>query len=211
MDQLMQDVRFAVRTLLQSPMITAMCVLCLSVGIGLNANIYGAVYMAFQRPLPFVDPERVVSIQQRQVKRGFDNVTMGWQTFKDLREQVTSFEQVSAMSFRSITITDGDEPVRLQGELVSWSLFPMLGIQPAIGRNFRPDDDSHGAPDVVILGHGVWERRYSADSTVVGRSIQVNGLPHTVVGVMPAGFMFPEAEEAWVPITPRLEKRDGDP
>ena len=134
MDQLIQDIRFAFRTLTKTPMVTALSVLCLSVGIGLNANIYGAVYMAFQRPLPFSDPERVVTLEERQEKRGFGSSLMGYQKFKDLREQSTVLEEVAGASFRSITITDGEEPVRLQGELISWNLFSMFGVAQRIGR-----------------------------------------------------------------------------
>jgi putative ABC transport system permease protein len=210
MDQLMQDVRFAIRTLIKTPMLTTLCVLCLAVGIGLNANIYGAVYMAFQRPLPFANPERVVTLEEHHLKRGFNSESMGYQKLKDLREQAAGLEQVAGMSFRSITITDGEEPVRLQGELVSANLFPMLGVAPMLGRHFRADEDVYGAPDVILLGYGVWESRYGADSSLIGRVIQVNGLPHTVVGVMPKGFMFPEAEQAWVPLAPRVETRPGD-
>jgi len=211
MDQLLQDIRFAIRTLTKAPLVTTLCVLCLAVGIGLNANIYGAVYMAFQRPLPFADPDHMVQLELKQVKKGFVNQTMGWQQFKDLREKSASLTDIAGISFRSISLTDGDEPVRLQGELVTWNLFPMLGVAPVVGRHFRPDDDKIGAPDVIMLGHGIWERRFGGDSSVVGRVISVNGLPHTVIGVMPRGFKFPEQEEAWVPMAPRVEGRKGDP
>jgi len=83
----------------------------------------------------------------------------------------------------------------------------MLGVQPHLGRFFRPDEDAPGAAGAIILGYGVWEKRYAADSSIIGRSIPVNGQPHTIVAVMPKGFMFPEREEAWVPIVPRLDGR----
>jgi putative ABC transport system permease protein len=211
MDSILQDIRFAIRSLTKSPLLTTLCVLCLSVGIGLNANIYGAVYMAFQRPLPFADPEHIVTIEQRQLKRGFTAGSMGWQQFKDMRDQAGSVTDFAGISFRSISITDGDEPVRLEGELVTHNLFRLLGVSPIIGRNFRPDDDVKGAPDVIMLGYGIWERRWAGDSSIVGKSISVNGLPHTVIGVMPKGFKFPEQQEAWVPMAPRVEGRPGDP
>src|SRR6185503_4049860 len=210
MDTLMQDVRFAIRTLIKAPLFTTLCVLCLAIGIGLNANIYSAVYAVFQRPFPYADPDRLVALEERNTKRGFDNETMPFETFQDLQAQTTSFDQMAAISFRSINITDGEEPVRLQGELISWNLFPMLGVRPHIGRAFRPDEDVAGAPGAIILGYGVWEKRYGADSSIIGRSLPVNGAPHTVVGVMPKGFMFPEREEAWVPITPRLDGHARD-
>lgn len=210
MDALMQDIRFAIRTLTKAPLFTALCVLCLAVGIGLNANIYSAVYAVFQRPFPYADPDQLVSFEQRHLKRGFENQTVSYETFKDIQKQATYFDQSAGMSFRSITITDTDEPILLQGELVSWNLFPMLGVQPHIGRFFRPDEDVAGAPAAIMLGYGIWEKRYAADSSIIGRSLPVNGLPHTVVGVMPRGFMFPDRDEAWIPMAPLLERRTRD-
>ena len=204
MDSLMQDVRFALRTLAKAPLFTTLCILCLAIGIGLNANIYSAVYAVFQRPFPFANPEQLVAFQERNLKRGFENQATSYENFKDFRDQSTAVE-LAGYSFRSITITDGQEPVRLQGEQVSWNLLSMLGVQPHIGRTFRKDEDQKGAPDVIVLGYGVWSERYAADSAIIGRTLPVNGLPHTVIGVMPPGFMFPEREEAWIPIAPRLD------
>src|SRR5689334_3326316 len=126
MDQLMQDIRFAARSLMKTPLVSALCVLCLAVGIGLNSNIYGAVFMAFQRPLPYASPERLVTVRERQIKTG-QLGGIGYQKFFDLSQKSSAFEQMGATTFRSISITDGEEPIRLQGEMVSWTLFPMLG------------------------------------------------------------------------------------
>jgi putative ABC transport system permease protein len=210
MDTLVQDIRFALRTLAKAPLFTALCVLCLAIGIGLNANIYSAVYAVFQRPFPYADPDRLVAIEERDTKRGFTNQSMPFEVFQDLQQQATAFDGMAAISFRSINITDKDEPIRLQGELISWNLFPMLGVRPYLGRVFRPDEDAPGAAGAIILGYGVWEKRYGADSSIIGRSLPVNGAPHLVIGVMPKGFMFPEREEAWVPIVPRLDGRARD-
>ena len=207
MDSLLQDVRFAIRTLAKAPLFTTLCVLCLAVGIGLNANIYSAVYAVFQRPFPFADPESLVSFEERNLKRGFSTPATSYENFENFRDQSPALD-LAGFSFRSITITDGEEPVRLQGEQVSWNLLSMLGVQPHIGRTFRPDEDRKGAAGVIVLGYGVWTERYAGDSSIIGRTLPVNGAPHTVIGVMPQGFMFPELEEAWIPIAPRL---DGNP
>jgi putative ABC transport system permease protein len=206
MDTLMQDIRFAIRTLAKAPLFTTLCVLCLSIGIGLNANIYSAVYAVFQRPFPFADADALVSIEERHTKRGFIAQWMGFETFSDLRDQAGTLD-MAGYAFRSISITDGEEPVRLQGSLVSWNLFPMLGVRPHIGRHFRPDEDVPGAAGAIMLGYGIWEKRYASDSSIIGRTLPVNGKPHTVVGVMPKNFMFPEREEAWVPNAPLLDGR----
>src|SRR5687768_13914568 len=109
METLMQDIRFAIRTLAKAPMFTTLCVLCLSIGIGLNANIYSAVFAVFQRPFPFASPERLVTVQQHHNERGFDNVTMPWKAFKEVQRQATSFDEIAGYTFRSVTITDTDE------------------------------------------------------------------------------------------------------
>jgi putative ABC transport system permease protein len=210
MDSLAQDIRFAVRTLTKSPMFTTLAILCLAVGIGVNVNVYSAVYAAFLRPFEFADSRQLTVISDRHEQRGWEADVFSFETFKDLRAQADVFSDVAGMSFRSITLTDGEEPVRLQGELISWNLFPMLGVQPHIGRTFRADDDVPGAPGVVMIGYDVWERRYAADSAIIGRALIVNGHPHVLVGVMPKGFMFPEREEAWIPMTPALEGRPRD-
>src|SRR5687768_14609334 len=194
MDSLVQDVRFALRTLAKSPLFTTLSILCLSVGIGLNANIYSAVYAVFQRPFPFANPEELVSFQERNLKRGFNAPATSYENFKDFRDRSPALD-LAGYSFRSITITDGQEPVRLQGELVSWNLLSMLGVQPHIGRTFRQDEDQKGAAGVIVLGYGVWKERYAGDSAIIGRTLPVNGAPHTVIGVMPQGFMFPELQE----------------
>ncbi|MEK7400934.1 MAG: ABC transporter permease [Gemmatimonadota bacterium] len=205
MDQLLQDIRFAIRTLVKAPIFTTLCVVCLAIGIGLNANIYGAVYAVFQRPFPYADPERLVSLDMHQTRGGFNNQTMPFETFQDLQAQTTAFDQLAASTFRSVTITDGDEPVRIQGQAVTWNLLPMLGVRPMLGRHMRPDEDVVGAAPVILLGYGLWQRRYAGDSAIVGRVLPVNGQPHTVIGVMPQGFKFPEQEEAWIPAAPLLD------
>jgi putative ABC transport system permease protein len=205
MDQLLQDIRFAIRTLVKAPLFTTLCVLCLAIGIGLNANIYSAVYAVFQRPFPYAEPERLIQLELVQTKRGFTNRAMPFESFQDLQSQTTAFDHLAASSFRSITLTDGDEPVRVQGQAVSWNLLPMLGVRPVLGRFMRPDEDVIGAAPVILIGYGLWQRRYAGDSSIVGRVLPVNGRPHTVIGVMPQGFMFPEQEEAWIPAAPLLD------
>ncbi|MEX2179665.1 MAG: ABC transporter permease [Gemmatimonadaceae bacterium] len=207
MDRLIQDVRFAARTLAGAPLVTTLCVLCLAIGIGVNSNIYSAVYAAFLRPFGFAEPERLVSVEESFPQRGWRDVSLSYETLKDLREGTTGFEQLAASSFRSLTLGGGDEPIRVRSNLVTWNLFPLLGVSPMLGRQFRPDDDVPGAPAVLMLGHGVWERRFSSDSTIVGRAVTVDNEPYLVIGVMPRGFRFPFQEEAWVPMAPRLDGR----
>ena len=96
-------------------------------------------------------------------------------------------------------------PERFQGAAITWDMFPILGVQPVLGRHFRADDDRPGAEPVVMLSHEVWQRRYQGDPNIIGRSVTVNGRPHTVVGVMPIGFSFPENQKIWIPLGPTAE------
>ena len=210
MESLSQDIRFAFRTLIKAPLFTTLCVLSLAVGIGVNVNIYSAVYAAFFRPFGFDRPDRLVILEDRQPQRGFATPAFAYETFQDLQQRVPGIEQSAMTAFRSLTLTDGDEPVRLQGNASSWNLFPLLGIRPHVGRLFRPEDDRPGAPRSVILGYDIWATRYRADSARIGTHISVNGEPHVLIGVMPKGFMFPEREEAWVAAGPLLDGRPRD-
>ena len=111
------------------------------------------------------------------------------------------------MSGRTLALTEGVEPERLQGSAITWDLFPVLGVAPILGRHFNAEDDRPGAEPVVMLSHEVWQRRYQGDPSLVGRSVSVNGRPHTVVGIMPPKFSFPEDQKIWVPLGPLATKR----
>ncbi len=131
---------------------------------------------------------------------------MSYQNLRDWKEQTTAFSSIAATSGRSIALSDGAEPERYQGAAITWDLFPTLGVPPALGRHFNADDDRPGAEPVVILSDEIWQRRYNGDRAIVGRSVTVNGRPHTVVGVMPPKFSFPENQKVWIPLAPIAEK-----
>ncbi len=150
----------------------------------------------------FENPDELMVLQETYPKRDIDDASPSFRNFRDWQNQAQSFSGIAAQSVRSLTLTDLEEPVRLQGGTVTWNLFPVLGVQPILGRGFREDEDQPGAPGTVLLGHDVWVQRFSADAGIIGRTIQVNAKPHTVVGVMPPRFKFPENMELWVPITP---------
>jgi len=204
METLLTDLRFAARTLRKSPSFTALAVLCLALGIGVNTTIFSVVNGALLRPFPFEDPDRLVMLNGTYPKNGWDDAGLSYLDFRDWQAGSTSFTQVAGYDWRSLTISDGDEPERLAGGSVTWNLFPMLGIRPQLGRGFRADEDQPGAEKVVLLSDELWGRRFNRDPAVVGRSIRVNDEPRTVVGVMPPRFKFPENNELWVPLTPLM-------
>jgi putative ABC transport system permease protein len=202
MDTLLQDVRYAVRTLRKSPGFTLLAVLCLALGIGVNATLFSVVDAAILRPFPFHEPDRLVMIKEARPKSGIERTDPSWRFIGEVRTQAASFEQLGAFDWRSLTLADGDEPIRLQSSAVTTNLFPMLGIAPVLGRSFSADDARAGAPGVLLISHAVWQGRYAGDPRIVGRVIRVNDVPRTVVGVMPERFAFPVRQDLWIPLEP---------
>jgi putative ABC transport system permease protein len=202
MDTLIQDVRYAFRTLIKAPAFSLLTVLCLALGIGVNCTIFSVVDTVAIRPLPFAAPDRLVTLHMTHPASGIDRGSVSFLDVRDWRERTRAFSDIATVTQRSLTLSDGDEPERFRGSTVTWNMFPMLGIQPLLGRQFRPEEDAPGGARVVLLSHGVWQRRYGGDPSIVGRTITVNGTPHTVVGVMPPRFQFPESAQLWIPQTP---------
>ena len=207
----LKDVRYAVRTLLANPGFTALAILCLSLGIGVNATIFSVVDGVLLRPYPYPDADRLVVLSSANPRLGIDRTGLSYPDYKDWREQNKTLAGLAAFQPRSLTIADGSsEPERYLGAAVSWSLFGLLGTPPVLGRDFTPDDDRPGAEPVVLLSDDLWQRRYNSDRSVVGRSISINGTPHTVIGVMPPRFRFPETQRLWVTIEPYTHEAPRD-
>jgi predicted permease len=207
-ENVMQDARHALRALRRSPGFTAVSVLTLALGIGATTTIFGIVNAVVLRPLPFRDPGRLVRVWDVN-PHGGDFMTSD-ATYLDVRERNRSFVELAAFSDtkRSLVISDGCapsagecEPVRLQSAAVSSSLFPLLGVAPALGRTFTTMEDRPGGDSrVVIIGHGLWVRRFGSDPRLVGRDVTLDDRRYTVVGVMPDSFAFPNPAELWVPL-----------
>ena len=204
---LLQDVRYAWRSLTKSPGFTAIAVACLALGIGINTTIFSVVDGVMLQPYPYHDAERIAVISGRNQRLNINRGNLSYADYKDLRDQNATVLSLAAFSRRSLTISDGSsEPTRYDGCTITWNLFELLGQPPALGRNFGPEDDRPGAEPVVMLSHEVWQTRYLGDRTAVGRAISINGRPHTIVGVMPPRFAFPETQRLWVPIAEYGEK-----
>jgi putative ABC transport system permease protein len=198
MDTFLQDLRYAARALVKNPGFAALTISCLALGIGVNSTIFSVVDVVAIRPLPFYQPERLVALYTTHQVNGVERGQLSYPDLQDWKARGRVFAEIAAASGRSLTLSDTDEPERFNGATISWNMFPMLGIQPILGRQIRPEEDTPGGPRVVLLSHGVWQRRYAADPSIIGRSITVNGNPHTVVGVMPPRFAFPERAQLWI-------------
>jgi len=184
----MNDLRFAFRQLLKNPGFTAVAVLTLALGIGANTAIFSVVNAVLLRPLPFAEPDRLVWMWGN-IRNGGNQASVSPLDFLDYREQNKSFEQLAAMTsgpgYRNLT-GDGD-PQRLEAAWVTGNYFQALGVEPALGRTFRLENEHPGRNEVVVLSHGLWQRQFGGDPSIVNRTIRLDGRNYEVLGVMPAG------------------------
>ena len=198
--KLFQDIRYAIRSLWHARGFAAVAIVCLGLGIGLNTTIFSIIDGVMLKPYPFDQPDRI------RVVRSVDEDGGGGLSLKDLQDwkaATSSFTALAAVAGRSSTIVDGaGAPERYPAGRTSWDMFRLLGVEPILGRDFVESDDQPNAPGAVILSHAVWANRYQSAPGVIGRSLLVDGRPHTIIGVMPRGFEFPENQRLWIPLTP---------
>jgi putative ABC transport system permease protein len=203
-ETLTSDVRYALRSLLKSKLFTAVALVSLALGIGANVTVFSVVNAMAFKALPYVEPDRLVDLHESSATQLCEDCGVGtsFQGFTDWRAMARSFSGMAAYLERPFSVSGTESAERVGGALISAEAFDVLGIQPAVGRGFVADDDRIGAAPVVIIGDGLWARRYGADKRVVGQTIRVNGVGHTVIGVMPPRFRFPEFADLWVPLNP---------
>jgi predicted permease len=203
-----RDLIRAARSLRDRPGFTLTIVLTLALGIGANAAIFSLVDAALLRPLPFEKPDRLVALGEARPSGEADDVAAP--TFRDWRDAARSFEALAAWTWWGLALTGRGEPEELLTIRASPSLFPMLGARAALGRTFRPEEEEPGRDGVVVLSDGLWRRRFGSDPGILGRTLVLDGEPRTVVGVMPRGFRFPDAEiDVWIPIGFHDYERDS--
>lgn len=197
---MMKDVRYGIRSLLKRPGLTAVALITLALGIGVNTAIFSAVDSVLLRPLPFKEPERVMAVWEHTPHLGIARNEFAPANYFDLRRQNQSFEEVGAFGQLSINLTGEGEPEQLDGQLVTANVFSLLGVPAALGRTFASDEDQLGREHVAVLSDALWQRRFNRDPGIINRKVTLNGESFTVVGVMPRNFFFPEREaELWVP------------
>lgn len=205
METLLQDVRYALRALRRTPGFAAVAVVTLALGIGANVAIFSLIYAALLRPLPFPEPERLATLSfvaPRLDGTGMDTMPFwSYPKFETLRAADHPFEELAGYATFDLNLTAGD-PERLAVEVVSGGYFPLLGVRALEGRTFAPEEDATPRTHpVILLSHGLWQRRFGGDPGVMGRRIEINGVPLAVVGVLPEGFRgLTGTAEAWVPM-----------
>ncbi len=183
---LARDVRYGARVLLRAPVFTAIALVTLALGIGANTAIFSVVNSVLLRPLPYADPDRLVMIGERTPDGAANNV--GYTTFVDWRDRSHAFDEMALIRSWQPTLVANGEPERISAMRVSWNFFRTLGIRPALGRDFRREDDTANDWRVVVISDGLWRRRFDANPSVVGRVLTMNDRHYTVIGVMPSGF-----------------------
>src|SRR5438552_4324236 len=210
MGTLIQDLRFGFRMLAKNPGFTMVAVVTLALGIGANTAEFSVLNAVLLRPLPYSQPDRLVSVQSLN-SRTHASDNLSYPDFFDFRSRNHVFEHLVTYRDDQFTLTGFGEPIHLEGETVTWDLFPLLGVRPTLGRGFLPSEEAAGT-HVVVLSHELWERQFGGDRSIVGRAITLDRQPYTVVGVAPKGFLFPAnnpAIQLWTAVARDAEGPPG--
>ena len=198
-----QDARFAIRMLLKRPGFTTLIILTLALGIGANTAIFSVLNGVVLRPLQFEEPDELVMVWETNAATSLERGFVSYPNFRDWKEQNQVFDGLAAFRSTGVTLTGVDEPKRITGAQVSGKFFSLFHTEAAVGRTLRSEDNKAGAEAVVVLGDGLWRRRFGADTDIIGRSLTLDGKVHTVIGVLPPDFRFPVAlaeAELWTPL-----------
>ena len=211
MDVLVQDIRFALRSLRRTPGYTAIVIAMMALGIGVNTMVFSMVYGVMYRPLKLGDPNSLMMVQHTQPKLGSDRQNVSYMNFRDFRTRVASFDHVGAYWDHNAFVTIDREPERLYAATVTSDLFDALGTQPVLGHGFTKEDEVWGKNWIpVVISNRIWRQRYHADPQALGKTLRLNGRVRTIIGVMPPGFQWPEIQDFWIPMgfNPADEHRD---
>jgi len=216
-EQVLQDVRYACRTLRKSPGFTLVAIITLALGIGANTAMFSVINAVLLRPLPFPHPERLAAVSETDLRGGptIRSTSVSWPNFFDWRSRAQGFESMSAYRDADFTLTSGTRSLHLDGAVVSSEFFSTLGVQPVLGRGFQLEEERAGV-DVAVISDQLWRSQFDADPGVIGRGIRLNGRRFTIVGVTPARFRFPVSAPSallWVTLAydARTESPDDEP
>jgi predicted permease len=191
LEELLADFRYALRQLRRAPAFAAAAILTLALGIGANTAVFSVVNAVVLRPLPFPDSDRLVSVQSRNVEGGAPHPDeLSYPQFFAFRKQASAFDHLVSYHGTRMGLSGAGDAINVPAQIVSWDLFDVLRVPLAAGRGFRPEEEAPGQ-QVVILGNRLWREKFSADPSIVGRTISLDRVPHLVVGVAPRGFAFP--------------------
>ena len=203
---MIQDIRYAVRKLSRTPGFTAIAAFTLALAIGATTAIFSVIDGVLLKPLPFREPDRVVRVTNM---RDGARLISSTPDFNDFRTEAKSFSYMAGIDNQPMNLTGGSEPERVQAARVGATFWTLLGVQPARGRGFAPNDDTPSAEKSVVISDGLWKRRFGADPRLLGKTISLDGDPYTVIGIAPARFSFPDRPDVWIPLV--FSPSDLDP
>ncbi len=212
MENLRGDIRYAFRNLLKRPGFTLIAVVTLALGIGANTAIFSAINALLLKPLPFPELDRVVAIWDKLPSRGVMHNEVAMANYLDWQAQNQSFEQLAVYRWWNANLTGVDTPERIQGFLVSANYLDVLGMKPIMGRNFYPEENQSGKDAVAIITHSLWQRRFGGDPNIINKTVTINSIVRTVIGVTPERFNFPKGAEIYAPLamTPEVMSSRGN-
>src|SRR6185295_11905694 len=191
MQTFLQDLRYGMRMLLNKPGFAVVAIITLALGIGANTAIFSVVNAVLLRPLPYREPGKLVRVYTEFPTMELKKFWMSVPEFMDIRNEAQSWESIGAWSTGGVNVATTSEPIRVTSASVTRGLIEALGVQPAMGRNFTEEEDRNGGPRTALIADGLWRSAFGADREIIGKEIQINARPFTVIGVMPRDFNFP--------------------
>jgi putative ABC transport system permease protein len=200
------DLRFTLIMMRRAPLFAVAVILTIALAIGANTSIFSVVNAVLLRPLPYSQPDRIMQVAETNEKLNLPRFAVSIPNFVSWREQTQTFQELGGISVGSFTLTGAGEPEQLTGGSISPALVRILGIPPVLGRGFSDAEEKPGAPAVVMIGEGLWKRRFGGDPALIGRTLELNGAPRTVVGIAPAAYALIVAGDVYTPLTIDLSK-----
>src|SRR5262245_41925904 len=201
MQTLLQDLRYGARMLWKKPGFTLIAVVTLALGIGANTATFSVVNGVLLRPLPYKEPERLVRVYSEFPTMNLRKFWISVPEYLDIQKEAKSWESIGAWSAGGVNISATGDPIRVTSARITRSLLETLGVQPALGRIFSPEEDKVGGPRTAIISHSLWQRAFGGQADIIGKEVRINARPFNVVGVMPQGYVFPpgsnEPAEVW--------------
>ena len=205
---MLYDLRYALRMLVKTPGFAIIAVLAVALGIGASTTSFSIVNGVLLRPFPFIqNQERLVYLTQFFQKTPDQDNSMSFPDFLEIRKQATTLEGIGAWTDATFIITNGEKPERLLGSNISANVFSFLGVQPILGRQFRPEEDNLNAAPVALIAYHVWQNSFGGDAGIVGRQVPINGKQVTIIGVMPKEWRFPRVSDIWMPL--QLDEKEN--
>jgi len=200
MQAILRDIRYGIRSLAKSPGLAFVATLALTLGIGLTAVMFSIIYGALMKGLPFQDGSRIVRMVRNNPVTGGNTMGTPITDFADYRAQQKTMSSFAAYITGTVNVSGEVEAERFTGAWVTATAFELTRVRPHLGRTFQAGEDTPGGPQVTVLGYGMWQRRFGSDSAIIGKALRANGMPYTIIGVMPEGFRFPNDAAIWLPL-----------